>query len=78
VASSTASPAAPETLHWSLATDPALGTSPVAERRRFMVGDQRVLHLALVPAAASGSASGFGEVSTDYAEVTVRYRLAAP
>jgi len=55
-----------------------LGSTPLSERQRFMVGDQRVLHLALVPRAASGSAAGFGEVSTDYVEVTVRYRLAAP
>ena len=78
VSSSTASPAAPEALHWSLATDVTLGSTPLAERQRFMVGDQRVLNVALVPAAASGSASGFGQVSTDYAEVTVRYRLAPP
>jgi hypothetical protein len=78
VSSSTASPGAPETLRWSLATDVALGATPLAERQRFMVGDQRVLSLALVPAAASGSADGFGDASTDYAEVTVRYRLAAP
>ena len=43
-----------------------------------MVGDQRILNFALVPAAATGSAAGFGEVSTDYVEVTVRYRLGAP
>jgi hypothetical protein len=78
VSSPTASPAAPETLRWSLAADAALGAIPLAERQRFMVGDQRLLYLGLVPAATSGSASGFGEVSTDYVEVTVSYRLAAP
>jgi hypothetical protein len=78
VSSSTASPGVPEALRWSLSTDPTLGSTPLSERQRFMVGDQRLLELALVPAAASGSADGMGEVSTDYAEVTVRYRLAAP
>jgi hypothetical protein len=78
VSSSTASPTAPETLHWALSTDPTFGPTPPAERQRFMVGDPRALYLALVPNARSGSAGGFGEVSTDYVEVTVRYRLAAP
>jgi len=78
LASATASPSAAEALHWSLATDPSLGTTPPAEHQRFMVGDQRLLNFALVPAAVSGSAAGFGEVSTDYVEVTVRYRLGAP
>jgi hypothetical protein len=78
VSSSTASPASPEALHWSLSGDLTYGSSPVAERQRFMVGDPRVLNLALVPTQKSGSADGFGQVSTDYAEVTVRYRLSAP
>jgi hypothetical protein len=74
--SNTARPGATESLRWTLSTDATLGTSPVGERQRFMVGDQRLLHLALVPRAVSGSASGLGEVATDYVEVTVRYRLA--
>jgi hypothetical protein len=78
VQSTTARPGAPETLRWTLSGDAAFASTPLAERQRFMVGDQRVLHVALVPRAASGSAAGFGEVSTDYVEVTVRYRLAAP
>jgi len=78
VSSSTASPAAPEDLSWTLSGDAQLGSIPAAERQRFMVGDQRLLELALVPAAASGSAAGFGEASTDYAEVTVKYRTTGP
>jgi hypothetical protein len=76
--SNTAGPAAPELLHWTLGGDATYGGVPTSERQRFMVGDQRILYFSLVPAAASGSASGFGEVATDYAEVTVRYRVAAP
>lgn len=75
VSSSTASPGAPETLAWTLSGDSTYGTIPAGERRRFMVGDQRVMTFALTPNAASGSADGMGEVATDYAEVTVRYRL---
>jgi len=43
-----------------------------------MVATSASCNLGLVPAAASGRAAGFGEVSTDYVEVTVAYRLAAP
>jgi hypothetical protein len=78
VASSTASPSAAEGLHWSLAIDPSLGTTPLAEHQRLMVGDQHILSFALVPVSATGSAAGFGEVSTDDVEVTVSDRLAAP
>jgi hypothetical protein len=74
--SATASPTVPGTFHWTLSGDATLGATPVGERKRFLVGDQRALHLGLVPAAASGSAQGFGEIETDYVEVTVRYRLA--
>jgi len=70
--------AAPKTLHWSLSTDPTLGTIPLTERHRFMVGDQRLIEIALVPAAASGRANGFGRVRTDYVEVTVQDRLTVP
>ncbi|MFT3913515.1 MAG: hypothetical protein QM704_05265 [Anaeromyxobacteraceae bacterium] len=73
--SATASPSATETLRWTLSGDASLGSTPVAERQRFMVGDQRLFHLALVPAAVSGRATGMGEVATDYVELTVRYRL---
>lgn len=68
--------AAPRTIAWTLLGDGTYGAIPPAERRRFLVGDARTLHLALVPTAASGSATGMGEVATDYAEVTVKYRLA--
>jgi len=67
---------APGTFRWTLSGDATLGATPVGERKRFLVGEERALHLGLVPAAASGSAPGFGEVETDYVEVTVRYRLA--
>ncbi|MFO0582268.1 MAG: hypothetical protein U0229_08355 [Anaeromyxobacter sp.] len=73
--SATASPSATATFHWTLSGDAALGAIPVAERKRFMVGDQKGLYLGLVPAAASGQAAGMGEVVTDYVELTVRYRL---
>jgi hypothetical protein len=75
VSSATASPTATESLAWSLSTDATYGSSPLAERKRFMVGDQRVLYFALVPNSPSGSADGMGEVATDYVEVTVRYQL---
>jgi len=74
--SATASPTAPGTFRWTLSGDATLGATPVGERKRFLVGEERALHLGLVPAAASGSAQGLGEVETDYVEVTVRYRLA--
>jgi hypothetical protein len=70
-----ASPTSPATFGWAASTslDPVFTVT--AERQRLMVGDGKMLFLGLVPAAASGSATGMGEVATDYAEVTVRYHL---
>ncbi|HEX9243524.1 MAG TPA: hypothetical protein VF875_13865 [Anaeromyxobacter sp.] len=73
----TASPTSPATMTWQPSTLSALDPAfvPTTERQRFLVGDGRMLFFGLVPSAASGSATGMGEVATDYAEVTVRYRL---
>ncbi len=41
-------------------------------------GDDLIVNLALVPAGVNGQTDGLAEVHSDYLEVVVRYRLAAP
>ncbi|MBI5524957.1 MAG: hypothetical protein HY897_01340, partial [Deltaproteobacteria bacterium] len=65
VATNNSPPDNPQLVTWS-ATDPTVIS-------RLFFGDQQTLNFAVTPVAPNGT--GTGEVSTDYAEVTVRYRL---
>ncbi|MBI5528932.1 MAG: hypothetical protein HY897_21595, partial [Deltaproteobacteria bacterium] len=65
VATNNSPPDNPQLVTWS-ATDPLVIS-------RLFFGDQQTLNFAVTPVAPNGT--GTGEVSVDYAEVTVKYRL---
>ncbi|MBI5525326.1 MAG: hypothetical protein HY897_03260 [Deltaproteobacteria bacterium] len=64
VATNNAAPGNPQLVSWTT-TDPQVIT-------RLFFGDQQTLNFAVTPVAPNGT--GTGEISVDYAEVTVKYR----
>lgn len=70
-----ASPNAPATLNWTWSTDAAWNTDNATTIRRLFIGNQRQLAVAVAPIAENGSASDFGQITTDYGEVVVHYRV---
>jgi len=80
VASNDSGPEGPSHISWSTDTDPywsnLKATDPAAFQnniRRLFFGDQQTLNFAVTPVAPNGT--GTGEISVDYAEVTVKYRM---
>ncbi|OGR07808.1 MAG: hypothetical protein A2341_07355 [Deltaproteobacteria bacterium RIFOXYB12_FULL_58_9] len=57
---------------WTRSTDEP-DTTGVLDR--WLVGRQRSLTVAVVPTAANGQSPHYGEIATDYVEVTLTYRL---
>ena len=50
-------------------------TSDATVLNRLFVGEEKSLNFAVRPINPNGSATGGGSIATDYAEVTVTYRL---
>jgi len=67
VATNVSDPDAPERLRWS--------TINQQQFNHLFFGPQQILGFAVTPTAANGCSSQYGEIATDYVEVTVRYRI---
>ncbi|MBI5525331.1 MAG: hypothetical protein HY897_03285 [Deltaproteobacteria bacterium] len=65
VAANASAPGSPSLVQWNV-------TDPLVVSRLFFSAQQQ-LYFAVTPVAPNGT--GIGEVSVDYAEVTVKYRL---
>ncbi len=76
LADNSAPAGAPADVVWDDADTPldATDTGGTALPRLFF-GTERTLFFAVAPATENGGRAGFGEVDTDAAEVTVKYRL---
>ncbi len=73
LAENDAAATAPQTVSWRNSDSPLAAVGNVLPRVFF--GTERTLFFAVSPVASNGGRADFGEIDTDAAEVTVRYRL---
>ncbi len=75
LAGNTAPAGSPGSIHFDLATGDPPNQTVAREIGRLFFSDLLDLYLAVTPGADSGTLPAFGQVATDFLEVTVRYRL---